>query len=62
MKVVVCFGSTRVVVPCGNGAIRVQELVGEAVTRYRKAAGKVSASRSSSAGVRFVTGTLEFSL
>uniref|UniRef100_UPI00358F1C74 partitioning defective 3 homolog B isoform X2 n=1 Tax=Myxine glutinosa TaxID=7769 RepID=UPI00358F1C74 len=40
MKVVVCFGSTRVVVPCGNGAIRVQELVGEAVTRYRKAAGK----------------------
>ena len=27
MKVTVCFGNTRVIVPCGNGDIPVNELV-----------------------------------
>lgn len=41
MKVTVIFGETRVVVPCGQGEFLVSELTEKAVTRYRKAAGKV---------------------
>ncbi|XP_062067199.1 partitioning defective 3 homolog isoform X11 [Lepus europaeus] len=40
MKVTVCFGRTRVVVPCGDGRMRVLSLVQQAVTRYRKAIAK----------------------
>lgn len=37
----VCFGRTRVVVPCGDGRMKVFNLVQQAVTRYRKAIAKV---------------------
>nr|XP_033787404.1 partitioning defective 3 homolog isoform X1 [Geotrypetes seraphini] len=40
MKVTVCFGRTRVVVPCGDGNVKVLNLVQQALTRYRKAIGK----------------------
>ncbi|XP_060048477.1 partitioning defective 3 homolog isoform X12 [Erinaceus europaeus] len=40
MKVTVCFGRTRVVVPCGDGHMKVLSLVQQAVTRYRKAIAK----------------------
>lgn len=42
MKVTVCFGSVRVVVPCGDGEILVKDLIREAIHRYKKATGKVS--------------------
>ena len=41
MKVTVCFGNIRVVVPCGNGELLVSDLIEKAVTRYKKAIGKV---------------------
>nr|CAI5867439.1 unnamed protein product [Callosobruchus analis] len=41
MKVTVCFGNVRVVVPCGDGDILVKDLIREATLRYKKAAGKV---------------------
>ncbi|XP_076799742.1 partitioning defective 3 homolog isoform X5 [Clavelina lepadiformis] len=40
MKVTVCFGNIRVVVPCGNGGLTVGELQDKACARYRKAIGK----------------------
>ncbi|XP_062981591.1 partitioning defective 3 homolog isoform X2 [Elgaria multicarinata webbii] len=40
MKVTVCFGRTRVVVPCGDGNMKVFSLIEQAVTRYRKAIAK----------------------
>lgn len=40
MKVTVCFGNVRVVVPCGNGDILVKDLIREATLRYKKATGK----------------------
>uniref|UniRef100_A0A673C4U1 PDZ domain-containing protein n=1 Tax=Sphaeramia orbicularis TaxID=375764 RepID=A0A673C4U1_9TELE len=40
MKVTVCFGRTRVVVPCGNGDIKVHSLIEQAAMRYRKAIAK----------------------
>uniref|UniRef100_G3TK86 Partitioning defective 3 homolog n=1 Tax=Loxodonta africana TaxID=9785 RepID=G3TK86_LOXAF len=40
MKVTVCFGRTRVVVPCGDGNMKVFNLIQQAVTRYRKAIAK----------------------
>lgn len=43
MKVTVCFGRTRVVVPCGDGNIKVHALIQQAVMRYKKAIAKVSA-------------------
>jgi len=43
MKVTVCFGTVRVVVPCGtDGSLTVRELIGEAICRYKKATNKVS--------------------
>ena len=42
MKVTVCFGRTRVVVPCGDGNIRVSDLIEQAAMRYKKAIAKVS--------------------
>lgn len=44
MKVTVCFGKVRVVVPCGTGELLVRDLKDEAIRRYKKAAGKVSFS------------------
>lgn len=41
MKVTVCFGNVRVVVPCGDGDILVKDLIREATLRYKKATGKV---------------------
>uniref|UniRef100_A0A8C5KWG0 Partitioning defective 3 homolog n=1 Tax=Jaculus jaculus TaxID=51337 RepID=A0A8C5KWG0_JACJA len=40
MKVTVCFGRIRVVVPCGDGHMKVFSLIQQAVTRYRKAVAK----------------------
>ncbi|XP_067308664.1 par-3 family cell polarity regulator alpha, b isoform X2 [Pseudorasbora parva] len=40
MKVTVCFGRTRVVVPCGDGNIKVLSLVQQAAMRYRRAIAK----------------------
>ncbi|XP_067398732.1 partitioning defective 3 homolog isoform X11 [Emydura macquarii macquarii] len=40
MKVTVCFGRTRVVVPCGDGTMKVFSLIQQAVTRYKKAIAK----------------------
>ncbi|KAM3860253.1 partitioning defective 3 homolog [Diretmus argenteus] len=40
MKVTVCFGRTRVVVPCGNGSIKVHGLIEQAAMRYKKAIAK----------------------
>ena len=42
MKVIVCFNAVKVIVPCGNGQLAVSELIERAITRYRKAAAKVS--------------------
>ncbi|XP_077555269.1 par-3 family cell polarity regulator isoform X4 [Haemaphysalis longicornis] len=42
MKVTVNFGPVRVIVPCGNGDLLVRDLVDLAITRYKKASGKVS--------------------
>ena len=41
MKVTVCFGNTRVIVPCGNGDLLVAELIDKAILRYKKATNKV---------------------
>lgn len=41
MKVTVCFGPVKVVVPCGDGRIFVKELTRKATQRYVKATGKV---------------------
>jgi partitioning defective protein 3 len=41
MKVTVCFGPVRVIVPCGEGDILVKDLIRQAVHRYKKATGKV---------------------
>lgn len=46
MKVTVCFGSVRVLVPCGAGDLLVRDLVREATLRYKKATGQVSLSPS----------------
>uniref|UniRef100_A0A3B3CZA9 Par-3 family cell polarity regulator alpha, b n=1 Tax=Oryzias melastigma TaxID=30732 RepID=A0A3B3CZA9_ORYME len=43
MKVTVCFGRTRVVVPCGDGNIKVRTLIQQAVMRYKKAIAKLIA-------------------
>ncbi|XP_060778464.1 partitioning defective 3 homolog isoform X4 [Neoarius graeffei] len=40
MKVTVSFGRTRVVVPCGDGNIKVRSLIQQAIMRYRKAIAK----------------------
>lgn len=40
MKVTVCFGNVRVVVPCGTSEFLVRDLIREASLRYKKAAGK----------------------
>ncbi|XP_026148084.1 partitioning defective 3 homolog isoform X2 [Mastacembelus armatus] len=42
MKVTVCFGRTRVVVPCGTGDLKVHNLVEQAAMRYKKAMAKDS--------------------
>ncbi|XP_051910666.1 partitioning defective 3 homolog isoform X2 [Hippocampus zosterae] len=40
MKVTVCFGRTRVVVPCGDGNMKVTSLVEQAAMRYKRAIAK----------------------
>ncbi|XP_016375071.1 partitioning defective 3 homolog [Sinocyclocheilus rhinocerous] len=40
MKVTVCFGRTRVVVPCGDGNIQIHSLIQQATMRYKKAIAK----------------------
>jgi partitioning defective protein 3 len=41
MKLTVCFGDVRVVVPCGDGSLLVSELTEQAAARYKKATNKV---------------------
>lgn len=41
LKVTVAFGTTRVVVPCGDGHVSVRDLIEAAIVRYRKATNKV---------------------
>ncbi|RZF42447.1 hypothetical protein LSTR_LSTR012581 [Laodelphax striatellus] len=41
MKVTVCFGSVRVVVPCGDGDLLIKDLTRQAIHRYKKAVGKL---------------------
>ncbi|GFU55326.1 hypothetical protein NPIL_263321 [Nephila pilipes] len=41
MKVTVNFGSVRVIVPCGKGDLPVKKLMDLAITRYKKATGKI---------------------
>lgn len=45
MKVTVCFGRTRVVVPCGDGNVEVRSLIERAAMRYKKAIAKVRSPR-----------------
>uniref|UniRef100_A0A8C1U1R3 Par-3 family cell polarity regulator n=1 Tax=Cyprinus carpio TaxID=7962 RepID=A0A8C1U1R3_CYPCA len=40
MKVTVCFGRTRVVVPCGDGNMKIHSLIQQATMRYKKAIAK----------------------
>ncbi|XP_071812891.1 partitioning defective 3 homolog isoform X2 [Apostichopus japonicus] len=40
MKVTVCFGPVKIIVPCGDGALTVQDLIEKSIQRYRKALGK----------------------
>lgn len=44
MKVTVCFGPVKIIVPCGDGALTVQDLIEKSIQRYRKALGKVGPS------------------
>lgn len=53
MKVTVCFGRTRVVVPCGDGNITVYNLIEQAAMRYKKAIAKVRPSRAGPVPVCF---------
>lgn len=41
MKVTVCFGNVRVIVPCSNSEMLVRDLMHQSILRYKKAAGKV---------------------
>ena len=41
MKITVCFGATKIVVPCGT-QLPVRELIRQAVVRYKKVTNKVS--------------------
>ena len=41
MKVTVCFGNVRVVVPCGDGEFPIRDLIEKSILRYKKATGKV---------------------
>ena len=41
MKITVCFGATKIIVPCGS-ELPVRELVQKAIVRYRKVTNKVS--------------------
>ena len=40
MKVTVCFGDTKVIVPCGNGDVQVSQVMLNAVQRFKKATQK----------------------
>ena len=42
VKVTVCFGNVRVIVPCPNQEMLVRDLIHQATLRYKKATGKVS--------------------
>lgn len=49
MKVTVCFGDTKVIVPCGGGSfddtnvkLKVADVIESSIAKYKKAAGKVS--------------------
>uniref|UniRef100_A0A673JU87 Par-3 family cell polarity regulator alpha, b n=1 Tax=Sinocyclocheilus rhinocerous TaxID=307959 RepID=A0A673JU87_9TELE len=63
MKVTVCFGRTRVVVPCGDGNIKVHSLVQQAAMRYRRAIAKRERERGKDGGIVSLYGRVcKFSL
>ena len=41
MKLTVCYGHVKVIVPCGEGGLTVKDLIDKATSRYRKATNKV---------------------
>jgi hypothetical protein len=43
MKVTICFDEVKVIVPCStfNSSLRVADLIENAISRYKKATGKV---------------------
>ncbi|KAG8231294.1 hypothetical protein J437_LFUL006950 [Ladona fulva] len=59
MKVTVCFGGVRVVVPCGDGDIPVKDLIRQAIVRYKKATGKTGAMETSEDQTKRQSGWLE---
>ena len=42
MRIQVLFNETSVLVPCGDGALTVKELVDKAIVRYKKVLNKVN--------------------
>ena len=42
MKLTVCFGPVKVIVPCGDGELTVNDFIEKATSRYIKASQKVS--------------------
>ena len=53
MKITVCFGATKIIVPCGS-ELPVRELVQQAIVRYRKVTNKVSIPKLKSLIVSFI--------
>lgn len=58
MKITVCFGGTKIIVPCGS-ELPVRELVRQAIVRYRKVTNKVSIPKLNCAIVSIVPHTLK---
>ncbi|KAF7267816.1 hypothetical protein GWI33_018993 [Rhynchophorus ferrugineus] len=54
MKVTVCFGNIRVVVPCGDGDILVKDLIRESTLRYKKATGKITRKKCATLPLFFI--------
>ena len=53
MKITVCFGATKIIVPCGS-ELPVRELVNQAIVRYKKVTNKVSIPKLNSLIVSFI--------
>lgn len=62
MKVTVCFGPVKVIVPCGDGEILVKDLIRRAITRYKKATGKVRKTISVSTSLLKICTIVQISL
>ncbi|KAK2717578.1 hypothetical protein QYM36_006381 [Artemia franciscana] len=58
MKVTVCFGQLRILVPCGSGNLLVRDLAEQAVHRYCKASGQVEDTWNKTATLRSSNGAI----